>query len=251
MPQIITTLPNNATPVKSTTLLQILAVLPDTAPFAYNFALGDRLLRDGQTAATNIFFYTDIGRDPTSDERQAFSSYLKPLGLTCTVLPNWGTNLKLARIYNSGKLCVDRTTGQYTQLPEPSAFSTQFTIDQFKALLPATLPSPSAKYFPPNTQAPPATDPLQQDIYLTGSLALNLWTCNDVDLMAGTPQYDANNNLIGFVKFEDKVTLATIRNYFQSLMPVPVQVGQIFMLNREPPTINAIKIYSGGSLCLA
>ena len=250
MPQIITQLPNNAAPVSSVTLLQILAVLPDTIPYNYNFAIGDRLLRDGQIVTGNLIIYCDIDGEPPNELKSYFAQFLEPLGLTSTVSQQWGANLKRARLYNNGKLCVDKATGQYTQLPTPSVYPPQFTIDQFKALLPAVLPNPSNKFMPSTTQPLPTIDPLQQDIYLTGSLALNLWTCNDIDLMAGTPQYDADNKLTGFIKFEDKVTLATIRNYFQSIMPVPVQVGQVFMLNREPPTINAILMYSKGVLCL-
>lgn len=250
MPQIIIALPNNGTPVTSHTLLDILAVLPDTVPFNYNFGISGRWLRDGQSSETSVTFLCDCQTEPSEELKTVFNSYLKPLGLTSTVTNGMQGNLKVARIYNNGALCVDRATGQYTSLPAAVAYPQVFTWAQFRALLPDTLPIPSNKWFPDTSPKAPDVDPLMQDIYAVGSLTLNLWTCHDIDLMVGTPEYDADNNLIGFVAFTDKVTLATIRNYFGSIMPLPVQVGQKFMLNREPPPINALKIYSGGKLCL-
>lgn len=254
MPQIITGLPRNATPMASVSLLQILAVLPDTVPFKCNFSFAGRLLRDGQITQGNVIFYCDYSGELPEALKSCFTPYLEPLGLTCTVLSSWGALSNLCRLYNvsqdgTSSLCLDRATGVYTKLPEKTLYSLQFTIDQFRALCPQYLPTTIP--LDPQTQEPPPTgSPFLQDIYLTGSLALKLWTCNDVDLMMGIPVYDSAGLLTGFEPYRDKITLATVRNYFASIMPIPVQVGQRFMLEREPPDIVALKIYSAGKLCL-
>ncbi len=252
MAYIVTSLPNPPLVYESVTIFEILAALPDPAPFPYNFGFSGRLARDGRVVkGSNIVFLTDIGREPTAAEKQCFTSYLAPIGLTCTVSQYWGNDLKTVRLYNQGNLCLDRTTAKYSQVPTPCVFPPVFTYDQYKSLLPAKLPVPSNQYFPRPKDTPPAVDPLMQDIYTTGSIIYNKGTCNDVDMFAGQVILDAKGKAVDFVRFKDQITLATIRNYFTSILPLPAQCGQTIMTNLE---VNGFEIpmlltYRNGVLC--
>lgn len=214
MPIYVDTIPQKQIPIVIVTLKQVVELLPDKIEYATNFWLGDKLIRFGQTA-DNIIFYVDQAEEPTAEMRQYFNKLIEPLGKTATVLNSYrDTKFAMMRIYNDGRLIIDRTTLSFTELPSQTKLKPFLTSQEVLAKLPKEIPW---KY----------------KVYLTGGLVRNGWSANDGDIII----FDQ----------EARADLPAIRKYFSDICGWRFDVGQSVMVEREP--VYLYKIYEDGNLC--
>jgi hypothetical protein len=214
MSAITTTLPQNIVPIKTTTLSQIIAVLPSTILYPINVWLGGKLARYGQTS-DNLIFLTDSEKDPTNEQMQYFNGLVASLDVQATLGRGWKNEAITAmRIYDNGVLIIDPTTLAYTQLVAPSRTTPILTVDELMSSLPTTID-------------------WQYDIYLTGGVVKNGYSNNDTDMIV----------------FDEKLAnseLAAMRDFFRKAVGWKVDVGRAVMPEREP--VYLYLLYSGGKL---
>lgn len=202
---------------KLVTLKEILRVLPDTVPYPFNFSVGGKLARYGQTSE-NIIFLIDSKEEPSSEMKTYFSSLVEPIGLVATVSQHFRDERQHAsRLYNEGRLILDRETGRYTEIPSVSVLPPILTVQEFISKCPKTIP-------------------WTQTLYLTGSLALHGWSGKDADIITFDPI--------------DRDSLALLRKEISDAVGWKVDTGVRIMPEREPPQIKLIKLYENGNLCL-
>ena len=213
MPIHVDKVPQQERPIVLVTLEQVIRALPDTIPYAKNFWIGEKIVRFGQTA-DNLVFFVDQAEEPTPEMRQYFDGLLAPLGKDATVLNAFReSKFLMMRIYNEGRLIVNKDTLSFTELPSKTALKPVLTSQEVFAKLPETIEWPYA-------------------IYLTGGLVRNGWSSNDGDIII----YDerARNDL------------AAIRKFFTNIMGWRFDVGFRVMEDREP--VYLYKIYDEGKL---
>jgi len=218
MAEIVTALPV-AESVISLTFLDLVASLPEEIKLPLNVWVGGKLARYGKTSET-VVFLLEIDREPTSEEMQFFDSLVQPFGLSGTASEQWRNEfIPAVRIYNEGRLVVDKATGRLSEIPAPVQLKDEITPELIFPKFPAEIP-------------------FAETIWLTGGIAKNGYSMKDVDLLIGIPPFDVAVSA-------DRVS--EIRKYFYSLLTVRVDVGYKLMTDREP--IHLLKLYEGGLLC--
>lgn len=210
---IVKTLPQNIQPINITTLRDLVSILPDELLYKVNIWLGDKLARYGVTTE-NIIFLVEMEEEPSVEMREYFNSLVKPLGITATVSESWkNRKYNAVRVYNEGKLIIDKYTMTYTELPTAVHEAPVLTLKKLMAKLPKQIP-------------------FQATLYLTGGLVKNGFTCNDVDFIA----FDV----------EDKERLSEMASYFTEALGMKTDVGNKIMKEREP--VYCYLLYEGGCL---
>lgn len=208
MPVVTNTLPQNIDEIKFITIKDVLEMLPDELQYPLDIWIGGKLARYGQTSDA-LMFLTDQ-EDETSTELKLYFEGLC-LPYPATLSEEWrNERISAVRLYNGGRLILDRDTLTYKELPSPTRKLPVITVEEVKAKLPKTIE-------------------WNETVYMTGSLVKNGWSGNDVDFMVDT---------------EDTKIFRQMRNYFTTLLGVKVDVGNAFMPEREP--VYKVKIYEGG-----
>jgi hypothetical protein len=144
-----------------------------------------------------------------------FREILASFGLTVKVSSRWNKDTYTAlKIYQDGKLMVDKETLTYNIVPNPAMGVNIITASQVKNRLPKTIP-----YY--------------QTIYLTGGVVKNGWSANDVD----------------FIVFDllDPIEMGKLRHYFTNLLDWKVDIGPKVMTQKEP--VYLYKVYENGQFC--
>lgn len=207
MPIITDTLPQQIKPIKITLLSDVIKSLPEKLDYNINVWIGDKLARYGQTDG-NLMFLIEQEDEPSREQRMYFGSIAKPF--SSTVSANWkDQKLSAIRLYNNGKLIIDKDTLTYKELPLPTSV-------------------PIIKVEDVVSKLPKSVD-CKETIYLVGGLVKNGWSGNDVDFM---------------VDSEDIEIYRQLRNFFGKILGCKVDVGNAPMPEREP--IYKVKIYEGG-----
>ena len=218
MSTIVTTLPQNATSIKMTTLSQVVQILPSTIPFPINVWIGGKMARYSQSEQ-NLIFLTDSETDPTNEQMEYFNTLVTPLGIQATLSRGWKNEAITAmRLYDTGNLIIDPTTLVYTKIPTQSIDFPMLTVQEAVSLLPKTIP-------------------WTYDLYLTGGLVLSGYSFHDADIVVLDPTVTQDE-------------LALMRKMFTDAIGWKVDVGQRIMVEREPPSVQLYLIYSGGNICL-
>lgn len=181
MATIVTTLPQTIEPIHSVTIREVVAVLPDTIPWKLNVLLGGRLAVFGRTTES-ITFLGEMDSEPTVEQRTFFEAIVAPLGLPATIINDWkNQRYNAARLYNEGKLNVDKKTFCYKGLPAPVSEPPVLMIEEAKKMLPRVIP-------------------FLATIYLTGGLVKNGWTANDFDFISQGPREELSRMAGWFTK---------------------------------------------------
>lgn len=218
MAEIVTALPV-AESVVSLTFLDLVASLPEEITFPLNVWIGGKLARYGKTSET-VVFLLEIDREPTSEEMQFFDSLVQPFGLSGTASEQWRNEfIPAVRIYNEGRLVIDKITGRINELPAPVQLKDEITPELIFPKFPAEIP-------------------YKETIWLTGGIAKNGYSMKDVDFLVGEMPFNV------VVPAE---RISEIRKFFYSLLNIRVDVGCKLMTDREP--ISLLKLYEGGILC--
>lgn len=218
MAEVVTALPA-AESVSSVTFLDLVAALPNEIKFPFNVWIGGKLARYGKTSET-VVFLLEVDREPTSEEMNFFDSLIQPFGLSGTASEQWRNEfIPAVRIYNEGRLIVDKVTGRINELPAAVRLKDEITPEIFFPKLPAEIP-------------------FKETIWLTGGIAKNGYSMKDIDLIIGEPPFSV------VVPSE---RISEIRKFFYSIVGVRVDVGYKLMTDREP--ISLLKLYEGGLLC--
>jgi len=208
MPELTDTVPQNKYPISIYTFKDVIDKLPDKLNYPLNIWIGGRLARYGQTSDA-LAFLVEQDEEPSTELRIYFEKLLDPI--PATVLNNWRDEKILAvRLYNEGRLIIDRNTLTYTELPSPTAHPPILKVDEVLAKLPRNIH-------------------WKETVYLTGSLVRYGWSGNDVDFMVDT---------------DNLATFKEMRNYFSNILGVKVDVGNTDMPEREP--VYKFKLYEGG-----
>lgn len=225
MATIVSTLPQSNISIKTITLRELIEVLPEQLQYDYNVWISGRLARDGKTS-DNLIFIIEQDTEPTSEVMQYFSSLVFSLGISATASENWRNRKEfLVRLYNSGKLIINKIDLTYTEPPSAIKSLSELTQEYVRSKLPAIIP-------------------FLDTLWLTGSIVKNGYSCNDLDIMVGEPILE-NDLVIGFPNLESE-KLSIIRDYFANLLGWQVHVGTKIMKEREP--IYLYKIYGNGSV---
>ena len=214
MPIYTDKVPQAVTPIKTTTLKDVIRVLPETLQYPLNVWLGDKIARFGITTG-NLMFLVEQDGETSSELKQYFSGLVKPLGIQATTSSAWKNNKFTAlRLYNEGRLIIDKSTFSYRELPSQTHTAPVITVDDLKAKLPQTIQ-------------------WQYTLYLTGGLEANGWSANDVRIII----FDAVRN---------KQDYADIRNYFTNLLGWKTHVVSKVV----PERVRLYKLYENGVLRL-
>ena len=214
MPTYTDKLPQETLPIKTITIDEVVAVLPETLPFPINLWIADKLARFGKTTESLIFL-VEMEEEPSVEMRMYFEKLFEPLGFPATVFEDWKSKQYQAiRLYNEGRLIIDKATMTYKELPTPVHIAPVLTVEEFNKKLPNKIQ-------------------WMQTIYLTGGLLKNGWSANDVDFIV----FDGENEV-----------LAEIRDYFTKRLGWKVDVGKNVMKEREP--VFLYKLYEEGWLRL-
>lgn len=209
---IVTTLPQTLAPIHSVNIREMVAVLPKTIPYKINVWVGDRMARFGKTTDA-IIFLAEMATEPTVEQRGFFEQLVAPLGLPATLIENWKNQRYSAiRLYNEGRLIVDKETMTYTELPTPVHEPPVLTVEEAMRLLPKTIP-------------------FLATVYLTGGLVKNGWTANDFDFISNGPREQ----------------LSQMAMWFTKRLGWKTHVGPEVMSDREP--VYLWKAYERGKYC--
>lgn len=216
MATYVNTIPQNLAAITVVTLPELLAVLPDQIPYNINVWISGKMAKYG-IATQTLIFVGELDDEPTSEMKMYFSDLCAPLPLEATLSEGWKKmDETLMRLYNNGKLIIDRVTMCYTEPVSATKTPPVITHEEILRKLESEI---IWKY----------------DLYLTGSLVAIGWSANDVDIMY----------------FDEATTneeVGQMKRYFASLFGCKVDIGKNLMPNREP--IYLYKIYEKGVLCL-
>jgi hypothetical protein len=206
----VTTLPQTIQPIHSVTIGEVVAVLPESIPWPINVSYADRLARFGRTTES-ITFLAEMGSEPTVEQRTYFEGLVAGLGLPATLRSDWKNQEHAAvRLYNNGRLIVDKKTLCFTELPIPLFQPPVLTVEEAIKKLPDDVP-------------------WKFKIWLTGGLVRNGWTANDFDFIADC---------------DDKIELVKMSKYFTDKLGWPTHVGNEEMVLRKP--VYTWLVYEGG-----
>ncbi len=214
MSKVIDVLPQNLDPVKTTTITDLIAILPQILPWPIRLMVSGKIARYGRTVG-NLIFLSEGDGDPSSDMMQYFNDLVAPLGINATISYNWRNNQDIPlHLYNEGRLIIDKKTMAYTEVPMPVKEAPIITVQDLVARFPKEI-----NWF--------------DTIYLVGGMTANGWSANDVDLMIeGEKDFDK---------------LKTLRDYFTQVLGWKVQVGGQEFPNLFPiREIYKFKLYENG-----
>lgn len=211
MPIYTDTLPQNSTPIKTITFKEVLGVLPVSLPFSLNFWIAGKLARYGRTTDNLIFL---VEGDETEEMRNFFNALVEPLGIHATVSGNWkGNKYQAVRLYNEGRLIIDKETIAYTELPAETREAPVLTAQEALSRMPQTVE-------------------WKQTLYLTGGLVKNGWSANDGDII-----------VTGDIERKE---LGRMSRFFTEATGWKFDVGQAVMPEREP--VYLYRLYENGCL---
>ena len=221
MPEPSETLPQCTQEIRTVTITEIVQLLPEVLPWSLNVWYGDKLARFGRTAE-GVIFLAEMEGEPSVEQREFFEKLLAPLGIAATLYEGWKNRRhEIVRLYNEGRLIVDKTTRPLTfrELPTPVYEAPILTSEEFKRKLPLEIPFPYR-------------------LYLTGGLVKVGWTCNDVDFLAPNC-WDVGD-------------LAKMARYFSEKLGWKTDVGNRPMPEREPIFTfpKSHPLYQGGKLTI-
>jgi len=200
MPTYTDTLPQITQSIVTITIRDLIKVLPDKLPWRINVWLGNKLARYGVTTE-NIIFLTDIPV-PTIEQRNCFDKLVSSTGLQATLYEGFkNEEYRAVRIYNEGRLIIDREKMVYTELPTPVFEAPILTLKEVTEKLPAEIP-------------------FTCKLYITGGLVKNGWSAHDADFLAPG--------------VSDGKELRKMSQYFTDILGWRVDVGQNVMEEREP-----------------
>lgn len=215
MATYVNTIPQNIEPIKVLTIKELLTQLPETLNYNLNVWIGGKLARYGATTENLIFFVDSIDY-PSSEIMIYFHSFVEPLNFQATVSNDWkvNNNINTIKLYNNGRLIIDKETMAYKELPSIIEQNFIITYQDVLSRLPNEIEWNCV-------------------IYLTGSIVKNGFSNNDVD----------------FIVFDniDRLIINDIRKYLTSKLSCKVHVGSSIMIDREP--VYLYKIYENGLLC--
>lgn len=148
------------------TFQQVLNILPDELPFKRNVWIGGRLLRYGKEFSdVALPFQIETRFEVETEIRQYFGELFVAAGYSATASNQWKSNKQpMIRLYNDGKLIIDRNTQTFIEPPSPTRLSPTLTVEEVMTRLPQSLPFPVT-------------------VWLTGSLARYGQTWNDADFI--------------------------------------------------------------------
>ena len=211
------TLPQTVEGIKVTTFADLIGILPERISYRMNVWIADKLARFGVTT-DNLIFLVELDGEPSVDLRTYFDELVKPLGIAATVSESW-KNSKFAamRLYNDGRLIIDKKTSAYKELPASTRTAPIITVDTLRSKLPKTIE-------------------WKCTLWLTGGIVKNGWSANDVDIIIFEPQGDVR-------------IYARIRDFFTKMLGWKTDVGTKVMPEREP--VYLFKLYENGLLCLS
>jgi hypothetical protein len=208
----VDTLPQNRQPIRTITIVDLVSVLPETIPFRLNIWIAGKIARFGKTTE-NLLFLGELKEFPSVEMRQFFGQIGEALGVQATISGEWRNEAYQAiRLYNGGRLIVDKTTMTYRELPTEVTVAPVITVDELLAKLPNTVE-------------------WKQTLYLTGGLTRNGWSGHDVDF-------------ITFDVLDNKSVLGTMSKFFTKTLGWRTDVGSAVMTDREP--VYLFKMYEGG-----
>lgn len=210
----VNTIPQNISPIKTLTIKELVNILPEIIDYELNVWIGGKLARYGKTT-DNLIFLIDSKEEPSSEIMNYFNSFVEQFDFQATVSNDWKNNnyMSTIKLYNDGKLIIDKETMTFKELPSVIEENIFITFEEVLLKLPKKIE-------------------WNFDIYLTGSIVKNGFSNNDVD----------------FIIFDvDKITLSNIRKCFMTNLNCKTHVGHSIMIDREP--VYLYKIYQNGILC--
>lgn len=211
---IVDTLPQKIQEIKIISIRDLISTLPEKLDYKLNVWLGDKIAKFGMTTE-NIVFLSEMEEEPSVEMREYFDNLVKSLGINATVRNDWKSRRYSAlRIYNEGRLIIDKETLCYTELSSPVYEAPILTIEQLLKKIPKEIP-------------------FSYTLHLTGGLVKNGFTNNDVDFLA--------------FNVDDKEELKKMADYFTETLGIKTDVGNKIMPEREP--VYCYEIYKNG-LCL-
>ena len=215
MPIFTDKLPQQTQPTTDVNIFEVIALLPETIPFAVNIWVADQLARYGRTSRS-IRFILEQPNETTTEQKLYFEGLMKPLEISATAANCWKDSTTAAiRLYNNGRLIIDKKTFTYTELPSPVHQCPVITAEEIISQVPETVP-------------------WKATIYLTGSVVKNGYSSNDADMIV-------------FDKSVPNAILGEMRDFFTSCLHWKTDVGREVMLPREP--VYLYKLYEDGKLC--
>lgn len=208
MPIISKTLPQNVESIKIVTFKEVIQVLPATLDYPINVWIGGKLARYGQTS-DNLIFLVEQEGETSTELKLYFEKISQPY--IATVSSSWrNEKLSAVRLYNEGRLIVNKETLTYTELPVPTKLLPIIQLLDILNKLPKTIQ-------------------WNETVYLTGSIVKYGWSGNDVDFMVDT---------------NDTKVYREMRTYFADILGCKVDVGNVNMPEREP--VYKYKLYENG-----
>lgn len=212
MATIITQIPQTEISIKTTKLSDIISLLPEELPWKINVWVGDKLARFGMTTEESILFLAEQENEPSSEQMNFWNNLVSSLNVAATATNDWKSRRHSAlRLYNEGRLIVDKQTMCYKELVSEVSSAPILTLEEFLSKLPKEIE-------------------WKQKIYLTGSLIKNGWSGKDADLVI----FDE----------EDKIVLSEMKRFFEKQISWRVDVGNKVMTEREP--VYFYLLYDGG-----
>lgn len=214
MPIYVNSVPQNINQV-TLTIKELINALPENLIFNLNVWLSGSIAKYGVTVE-NLIFLVDTLEIPDPYIRNYFNNLVSPLNKQATVSNNWKNNNKnfSVKIYNDGKLIIDKETMTYKELPSVIQQCPGITFEEVVNLLPDNI-----KW--------------NQVIYMTGGVVKNGFSNNDVDFI-----------IFDEISVND---MMDIRKFFTEKIGWKCDVGVSVMVNREP--VYLYKIYENG-ICL-
>ncbi len=212
MPVEVNTLPQQIEPVVTTSFADVVAVLPERLTYPLNVWIAGRLARYGRSTDALVFL-VEQDEETSTELKLYFEQIAGPY--QATVSHDWrDERVAAVRLYNDGRLIIDKHTLAYTELPTATRTAPVLTVADVLARLPKMIEWPHT-------------------VYLAGGLVRNGWSCNDVDFM---------------VDNADTAVYAAMRKFFGDALGCKVDVGNAAMPEREP--VYKFKIYEGGKCLL-
>ena len=199
--------------VKTISIDEVVDLLPNKLPWKVNLWIAGKIARFGLTTDALIFL-VEMKEEPSVEMRMFFENLFKPY--PATVIEDWKSQeYSAVRLYNNGKLIIDKDKMVYKELPTPVYSAPIMTIEEMKEVLPKEIP-------------------FKYTLHLTGGLVKNGFTCNDADFIA----FDV----------QDTTELLKMAKYFTKVLGWKTDVGNKVMPEREP--VYCYKIYKDGKCLL-
>jgi hypothetical protein len=210
----VNTIPQKELEIRILTITKLIKALPEQLAYDLDVWIDGKLVRYGKTTE-NLTFLIKMDTEPSCELMEYFNTLVEPLKFNATASNNWkNNNLSVLKLYNNGKLIIDKKTMTYKELPS--------VIEEDRYEI---------KYEEVLNKMPKEIE-FKQTIYLTGGLVRNGFSNNDVD----------------FIVFDIGIDeIFQIRQFFNNILKLKVHVGTFVMTNREP--VYLYKLYENGILC--